>query len=78
MWDVFGQVGLDNFEFGGIEALGEPRPSEGIRADLSKAGDVADAWQFDILDPPRTRSHESAVHGVGGEASLHVAQAGGY
>ena len=50
------EVGLDNFEFKNVEALGRQRPTGTLCADLSKAGDKATDWQFDILEPPRPRS----------------------
>jgi len=66
-------IGLDNFEFSGIELLQEEWPQGEVRADLSKAGDRAAEWQFVVLNLGTEHAAAVAVSCPGrtGPAQLH-------
>jgi 4'-phosphopantetheinyl transferase len=65
-------VGLDNFEFKHVASFSQERPAGALTADLSKAGDKAEDWQFVIFDPPLAhqgggREGAEGDEGEGGE-----------
>ena len=62
-------VGLDNFEFKHVTSFSQERPAGALTADLSKAGDKAEDWQFVIFDPPQAYQGggREGAEGEGGE-----------